>query len=68
MKERSIEPPNFDRVISVETANVLSKLLPNSEVVFVQNAGHVPMFEKPRQCANDYVSFRESLFEGQSNV
>lgn len=59
---------NQDRVISVETANILSKLLPNSEVVFVQNAGHVPMFEKPRQCANDYVSFRESLFEGQSNV
>jgi pimeloyl-ACP methyl ester carboxylesterase len=51
---------NQDRVISVETANVLSKLLPNSKVAFVQNAGHVPMFEKPRQCANDYVSFRES--------
>ncbi len=57
-----------DRVIPVETANVLSKLLPNSKVVFVQNAGHVPMFEKPRQCANDYVSFRESMFEGQSNA
>lgn len=55
---------NQDRVITIETANVLKKLLPNSWVVIVQNAGHVPMFEKPQQCANDYMSFRESLFEG----
>ena len=58
---------NQDRVISIETANVLSKRLPNSKLVFVQNAGHVPMFEQPRQCANDYVSFRESMLEGQGN-
>lgn len=59
---------NQDRIISIETADVLSKLLPNSKVVVVQNAGHVPMFEQPRQCANDYVSFRESMFEGQGNA
>lgn len=59
---------NQDRVISVETAGVLSRLLPNSKVVFVQNTGHVPMFEKPRQCANDYVSFRTSLLKGQGNI
>ena len=66
---RGIETPtlivfgNQDRVISVETVNVLRKLLPRSKVALVQNAGHVPMFEQPRQCANDYVSFRESMFE-----
>jgi pimeloyl-ACP methyl ester carboxylesterase len=59
---------NQDRIISIETADVLSKLLPNSKVVVVQNAGHVPMFEQPRQCANDYVSFREAMLEGQGNV
>lgn len=59
---------NQDRIISIETADALSKLLPNSKVVVVQNAGHVPMFEQPRQCANDYVSFRESMFEGQGNA
>jgi len=59
---------NQDRIISIETANVLSKLLPNSKVVVVQNAGHVPMFEQPRQCANDYVSFRGSMLAGQGNV
>ena len=59
---------NEDRIISIETANVLSKLLPNSKVVVVQNAGHVPMFEKPQQCANDYLAFRESIREGQGNA
>lgn len=59
---------NQDRVIRIETANVLRQLLPNSKLVFVQNAGHVPMFEQPRQCANDYVSFRESMLEGPGNV
>ncbi len=59
---------NQDRVISIETANVLSKRLLNSKLVFVQNAGHVPMFEQPRQCANDYLSFRESILEGQGSA
>ena len=59
---------NQDRVISVETAGVLSRLLPHSKLVFVQNAGHVPMFEQPRQCANDYVSFREYILKGQGNI
>jgi pimeloyl-ACP methyl ester carboxylesterase len=54
---------NQDRVISIETANVLTKLLSNSELVLVQNAGHVPMFEQPQQCANDYLSFREFMLE-----
>ena len=59
---------NEDRVISIETANVLAELLPNSKLAIVQDAGHVPMFEQPQQCANDYVSFRESMPEGQINI
>ncbi|MBI3562860.1 MAG: alpha/beta hydrolase [Gammaproteobacteria bacterium] len=54
-----------DRVIDAETANVLSKRLPNSKVVFMPNAGHVPMFEQPRQCANDYLSFGASMLARQ---
>jgi len=50
-----------DRVIPAATADLLHNLLPNSKVVLVQNAGHVAMFEKPRQCATDYVAFRGSL-------
>lgn len=59
---------NHDRIISIETADVLSKLLPYSKVVVMQNAGHVSMFEQPRQCASDYLSFRESMLDGQGNV
>lgn len=71
---RGMETPTLvvfgkhDRIISIDTANILSKLLANSKVVVVPNAGHVPMFERPRQCANDYVSFRESLPKGQDDV
>lgn len=56
---------NQDRIISIDTASVLSKLLAHSRLVVVQNAGHVSMFEKPRQCANDYLSFREYPFQAQ---
>ena len=59
---------NQDRIISIETANVLSKLLPHSQLVVVKSAGHVPMFEKPRQCARDYLSFRSSMLSGQGNA
>lgn len=55
----------LDQVIPVETANVLSKLLQNAKVVFVNNAGHVAMFEKPKQCAEDYIAFRETLSKQQ---
>ena len=54
---------NQDRVIAAETANVLNKLLTNTQLVFVVDAGHVPMFEKPQYCANDYVSFRAALLK-----
>ncbi len=49
-----------DRIIPPETAEVLNDLITDSKLVFVQNAGHVAMFEAPRQCATGYVTFRES--------
>lgn len=68
---RGLETPTLivfgkqDRVIPLETANLLAQLLPASRVAFVPNAGHVAMFEKPRQCANDYLSFRELISKRQ---
>ena len=47
-----------DRILSTEIANILNKRLTSSSVVIVDNAGHVAMFEQPRQCANDYLAFR----------
>jgi pimeloyl-ACP methyl ester carboxylesterase len=69
---RGMETPTLivfgdqDRVIPIETAKVLSKLLPNSQVVFVQDAGHVAMFEQPQTCARDYLSFRASVSQENS--
>ncbi len=49
-----------DRVIRTETAMILRSLLPAAEVVLMDRTGHVPMFERPRQCAQDYLRFRQS--------
>lgn len=50
-----------DRVIPIQTADVLKKLLLNATVRILRGIGHVPMFEGPQQCADDYFSFRETL-------
>jgi pimeloyl-ACP methyl ester carboxylesterase len=50
-----------DRAIHVATAEVLHKLLPASQVIILPGIGHLPMLERPRQTANDYLRFRASL-------
>lgn len=50
-----------DPVWHVGTAAVLHRLLPESRVVIMADTRHVPMLERPRQCAKDYLQFRDSL-------
>jgi pimeloyl-ACP methyl ester carboxylesterase len=50
-----------DRVIHPDTANILHKLMPNSEVMIMKGLGHLPMIENPRQSAQDYLGFRNKL-------
>ncbi len=50
-----------DRAISVKTAPILHKLLPNSQVIIMKGIGHLPMVEAPRATAKDYLKFRASL-------
>lgn len=50
-----------DRAIHVGAADVLRALLPNSEVIVMDNIGHVPMIEAPERSADDYLRFRASL-------
>jgi pimeloyl-ACP methyl ester carboxylesterase len=52
-----------DQVISVETADVLQKLMPRSRVIVMPDIGHVPMIENPGQSAEDYLKFRAELGE-----
>ena len=53
-----------DRALNVATADILHKLMPNSRVVIMRGIGHLPMMERPRQSADDYLQFRETLARG----
>ncbi|MGZ5079439.1 MAG: alpha/beta fold hydrolase [Usitatibacter sp.] len=50
-----------DRAIDVAAADVLHKLMPHSRVAIMPGIGHLPMIERPRQSAEDYLRFRASL-------
>ena len=47
-----------DRLIDIATADILHKMLPKSQVIIMLGIGHVPMIERPRQSADDYLRFR----------
>jgi pimeloyl-ACP methyl ester carboxylesterase len=50
-----------DRAIHVDTAEILHGMLPNSRVMIMPGIGHLPMLERPRQSAEDYLRFRAHL-------
>jgi pimeloyl-ACP methyl ester carboxylesterase len=50
-----------DKLIHPETAKIINRLMPNSQVIIMPETGHLPMIEHPRQTAKDYLAFRASL-------
>ena len=46
-----------DRILSPAAAPVLNGLLRNSAVVLMKDTGHLPMIERPRATARDYLEF-----------
>ena len=56
-----------DRAINVAAADILHKLLPNSQVITLPGVGHLPMLERPRKSAEDYLAFRQS-FKGHGDI
>ena len=50
-----------DRAINPVTAEILHKLMPNSEVIMMAGIGHLPMIEQPKLSADDYLKFRAKL-------
>lgn len=50
-----------DRVIHVDTAAMLHKMMPRSQVIVMPGIGHLPMLERPQQSAEDYLKFRSAL-------
>ncbi len=52
---------DHDRALHHSGAEVLHRLMPNSQVIIMPDMGHLPMLEAPAQSAADYIKFRDSL-------
>ncbi|TXD96786.1 alpha/beta hydrolase [Psychrobacter frigidicola] len=50
-----------DKVIKTETAELMSELMPQAQVIIMPNVGHVPMIEAVKETADDYKMFRAGL-------
>ena len=50
-----------DRIIDVSTAAILNEGIKNSQCVIIEEAGHVPMAEKPAITAQHNIEFLDSL-------
>lgn len=46
-----------DRVLHHSGAKVLSKIVPQSEIIIMDNIGHLPMMEAPKVTAEQFISF-----------
>lgn len=50
-----------DRVLNPKAADTLKQVLPHSQVILMEDIGHLPMIEAPEQAARDYLAFRQGL-------
>ena len=50
-----------DKILHPAGADALHALLPDSKVVLMDQIGHLPMLEAPRQTAEDYLRYRQAL-------
>lgn len=46
-----------DRITHVSSVQVLERYLPNTKTVIMPDCGHMPMLERPKEAAMNYVSF-----------
>ncbi len=52
---------DYDRALSVNGAQILAALIPKATVTIMPGIGHLPMIERPRASAEDYLDFRAGL-------
>jgi abhydrolase domain-containing protein 6 len=52
---------DHDRALDVSGAKILAGLMPNATVTIMPGVGHLPMVEKPRAAAEDYIAFRATV-------
>lgn len=46
-----------DRILGVQDAQKFKATIPNSQLVWMQNCGHVPHLEKPQETAQEFLSW-----------
>lgn len=52
---------DHDRLLHVSGAKILAGLMPKASVTIMPGIGHLPMIEKPRESAQDYLAFRADV-------
>ncbi|WP_168224768.1 alpha/beta fold hydrolase [Rhodoferax aquaticus] len=52
---------DHDLVVPPSSAHTLAKVFPQSTLQVIEGAGHIPMVERPRRCAHDYLQFRTKI-------
>lgn len=52
---------DHDRALNYEGAQVFVRLMPHASATIMPGIGHLPMVEKPREAAEDYINFRSQL-------
>ena len=50
-----------DQVIKPETTDLIKEIIPQAQVIIMNDVGHVPMVEAVKDTANDYKAFRDVL-------
>ena len=50
-----------DKLLNVQTTATIKALMPQSQIIIMENTGHLPMLEAPNKVAKDYLSFLASL-------
>ena len=51
----------YDRILHVSSVDKMRPLLPQAEVIIMEDTGHVPMLERPAETAAHYVRFLERV-------
>ena len=51
----------YDRILHVSSVDKMRPLLPQAEVIIMEDTGHVPMLERPSETAAHYLRFMERV-------
>ena len=51
----------YDRFLDISSVDVMRPLLPQAEVIIMNDTGHIPMLERPSETAAHYLGFLERI-------